>query len=89
MIRDRLVCGINREGIQKKLLAEKNLKYQKALDVALAVETAEQDTKDLKSATGTTLPKDLHYTSPLLPNNQSTSGNRRDNVSAPCYRCLG
>ena len=38
------------------------------------METAEQGTKDLKSATGTTLPKDLHYTSPYLPNNQSSSG---------------
>ena len=42
--------------------------------MALALQTAEQGTKDLKSATGTTLPKDLHYTSPHLPNSQSTSG---------------
>ena len=29
MIRDRLVCGINHEGIQKKLLAEKNSHMRK------------------------------------------------------------
>ena len=31
MLRDRLVCGINHEGIQRKLLAEKDLTYQSAL----------------------------------------------------------
>ena len=76
MIRDRLVCGINHEGIQKKLLAEKNLTYEKALEIALAMETAEQGTKDLKSAT-TTLPKDLHYTSQHPPNRQTLGGRRR------------
>ena len=80
MIRDQLVCGITHEEIQKKLLAEKNLTYEKALEVALAVEAAEQSTKDLKSATGKTLSKDLHYTSLHLPNSQSTSGEKRDNV---------
>ena len=83
MIRDWLVCGVNHERIQKKFLAKKDLTYEKALEMALAVETAEQGTKDLKSVTGTTLPKDLHYTSPHLLNNQSTSGKRRDNVSVP------
>ena len=29
MLRDRLVCGINHEGIQRKLLAEKKLTYEK------------------------------------------------------------
>ena len=31
MLRDRLVCGVNHEGIQRKLLAEKTLTYDKAL----------------------------------------------------------
>ena len=44
MIINHLVCGINHEGIQKK----KNLTHEKALEVALAMETAEQGTKDLK-----------------------------------------
>jgi len=89
MIRDRLVCGINHEGIQKKLLAEKNLTYEKALELALAMETAEQDTKELKSATSTSLPKDLHHTSSHPPTGQASRGKGRDSVPAPCYRCLG
>ena len=91
MIRDRLVCGINHEGIQKKLLAEKNLTYERALVIALALESAEQGTKDLKSAAtaATSLPKDLHYASLHPPNHQATGANKRDRMSTPCYRCLG
>ena len=91
MIRDRLVCGINHEGIQKKLLAEKNLTYERALEIALALESAEQGTKDLKSAAtaATSLPKDLHYASLHPPNRQATGGNKTDSMSTPCYRCLG
>ena len=91
MIRDRLVCRINHEGIQKKLLAEKNLTYERALEIALALESAEQGTKDLKSAAtaATSLPKDLHYAALHPPNHQAIGGNKRDSMSTPCYRCLG
>ena len=34
MIRDRLVCGINDENTQRLLLAEKELTYNKALEIA-------------------------------------------------------
>ena len=40
MIRDRLVCGINDHGIQRRLLQESNLTYQSAYDIAQAMETA-------------------------------------------------
>ena len=54
MLRDRLVCGVNYEAIQKRLLSEKDLTYEKAYSVAQAIEVAEKDTKHLKSgATGT------------------------------------
>ena len=49
MLRDRLVCEVNHDSIQRKLLAEKNLMYDKALKIALTMETAEQGTKDLKA----------------------------------------
>ena len=52
MLRDRLVCGVNHEGIQKKLLAEKDLDYAKAFSLAQAIEAAEKDTKNLKSGSG-------------------------------------
>ena len=54
MLWDRLVCGVNYEAIQKRLLSEKALTYEKALNVTQDLEVAEKDTKHFKSgATGT------------------------------------
>ena len=49
MIRDRLVCGVNHATIQPRLLAEKDLTYEKAIELAQAVEAAEKNTKILSS----------------------------------------
>ena len=49
MIRDRLVCGINDDGIQRRLLAEQDLTYKKAVELAQSLETALQNMKDLKT----------------------------------------
>ena len=54
MLRDRLVCGVRYVGIQKRLLAEKDLTYEKAYELALTMEAAERDTKDLKPDSGRT-----------------------------------
>ena len=62
MLRDRLVCGVNHDGIQWKLLTEKNIKYDKALEISLIMGTAEQGTKDLKTQEKLQGPSHLHYT---------------------------
>ena len=51
MLRNRHVCGINHLGIQKRLLAEQDLTFDKALDIAKALEMAKKDSQDLKSDT--------------------------------------
>ena len=62
MLCDRLVCGVNQSGIQKCLLAEMDLTFDKALDMAKALEVAEKDTQDLK--TDTAVPRgSCHFTS--------------------------
>lgn len=48
MIRDRLVCGINNERIQRRLLSEPDLTYEKALKLAKTAESADKDTLKLK-----------------------------------------
>ena len=54
MLRDRLVCGVNNETIQRKLLAEKDLTYERAYELALSIETAERDSSQIKKgASGT------------------------------------
>ena len=49
MIRDRLVCVINDNGIQRRLLAEQDLTYKKTVELAQSLETAMQNMKDLKT----------------------------------------
>ena len=50
MLRDRLVCGVGDQSIQKKLLAEDNLTLKKAADIALAMETAAKNAATLQGA---------------------------------------
>ncbi len=49
MLRDRLVCGINEDSIQKRLLAEPNLTYKKAVELARGLETADRNAQLLKN----------------------------------------
>ncbi|KAJ8001021.1 hypothetical protein DPEC_G00186480 [Dallia pectoralis] len=48
MLHDRLVCGIADDRIQRRLLAEPELMFEKAFKVALAMETANRDVRDLQ-----------------------------------------
>ena len=57
MLRNKLVCGINHKGIQRRLLSEKNLTYENACEIALAMEATAKDTKDLQG----TPAAQLHY----------------------------
>ena len=81
MIRDRLVCGINDTGMQKRLLAEPGLTYVKAVEIAQATETAAQSLRELRTKpdTGTSprsSPQEVHRMSPT-----------EQRTSITCYRC--
>ncbi|KAK3738182.1 hypothetical protein QZH41_019573 [Actinostola sp. cb2023] len=47
-LRDRLVCGLITETIQKRLLSEADLTLSKAMNIAVAMETAAKDTLELR-----------------------------------------
>ena len=47
MLRDRLVCGVNHQGIQRKLLSEGNISFKDAMALAQSIESAEDDAKKL------------------------------------------
>ena len=79
MLRDRIVCGINDVRIQRRLLAEPGLNLAKALELALALETADKDTLTLKGANGAS-------SQPVLTMQGKPRG--RDSTST-CYRCNG
>ena len=59
MLRDRLVCGFRDARIQKKLLAEMGLTFKKAFETAQAVETAENQAREL--ANGRSTEKLIHH----------------------------
>ncbi|XP_053372930.1 uncharacterized protein K02A2.6-like [Mercenaria mercenaria] len=46
-LRDRFVCGLRSETIQKKLLAEEELSFDQAIKISTAMEMAEKDTVSL------------------------------------------
>lgn len=49
-LRDRLVCGLNSESIQKRLLTEKDLTYHKAVELAVSMETVARESQQLSSS---------------------------------------
>ncbi len=47
------MCGINHDKIQQRLLAEKDLSYAKALELANSIEAAEKGSRDIKNSQAT------------------------------------
>uniref|UniRef100_A0A1B6L0V9 RNA-directed DNA polymerase n=1 Tax=Graphocephala atropunctata TaxID=36148 RepID=A0A1B6L0V9_9HEMI len=48
-LRDRLVCGVNNEAIQRKLLTEHSLTFTKAVELAVSMELASNELKSFHS----------------------------------------
>ena len=59
MLRDRLVCGVNEDRIQRLLLAEPTLDLKRTLEIADGMETAAENVGDLKAEMPNTL-NELH-----------------------------
>ena len=51
MLRDRLVCGISEDRIQRRLLAERELTFEKVVEIASATEMASKNLIDLSGKT--------------------------------------
>lgn len=96
MIRDRLVCGVHNEAIQSKLLAETDLTLDKAIETAVAIETAEHNTRELHQPLNSK--EDASAVQWLArPSDSNQSGGRRAAVkprtqrwrrNSRCFRCL-
>ena len=76
LIRDRLVCGIRDDALQRNLLAIAELTFEKAIEKALLHESAVQNAQMLNA------PADV-YRTPVEPRSIQ-SENRRQ---TECYRC--
>ncbi|XP_028304146.1 uncharacterized protein K02A2.6-like [Gouania willdenowi] len=81
MLRDRLVCGINDDGMQRRLLGEATLSFKKALDIAQAMETAANNSKDIQTANASAQQSAVHRL--------SNDNKGKPFKSVECYRCGG
>ena len=77
MLRDRLVCGVNDGRIQRALLQEHNLTFERALEIAQSIEAAPNDMQRLKIQPSQDQTVHRVY-SKQTPTTSSTT---------PCYRC--
>ena len=88
MIRDRLVCGVNDRALQKQLLAQTDLTYEKAVELALNAEIAAQSMREL-GGRPESAPSELR--SPQEVHKTSTSGASPAGPPSKspliCYRC--
>ena len=85
MLRDRIVCGISEPQLQRRLLAESELTYKTALEIAQSWEAAGTNTRDLQKsqASNSTVNRVVR------PEQQSKHNQGASSNSFTCSRCGG
>ena len=79
MLRDRLVCGVNEDGVQRRLLAEPTLDLKRAWKIAHGMETAAKDVRDLKGEMSNKRDCQMN----------KLHGGKHSDEYKECYRCGG
>jgi len=79
MLRDRFICGINSEQIQRKLLSEETITYQKAYKIALAFEATGRDIEEMKASGNKS--QDVHVVNTPRNGSKWNSGTRSSRFS--------
>ena len=92
MLRDRIVCRIADERWQQRLLSEKELTYESALELVLRLDGAEKQVKDLHPPQPVQvhsveqhqdLPRKVRQSAPTLPDKSKPNGSSSNR--SPCY----
>ena len=83
-LRDRFVCGLNDTSIQNKLLNASDLTFQKACEMANAMEMAGKQAKDLRSNAGA-----VQHVSRASVKSQGRPTAARSKSREKCHRCGG
>ena len=89
MLRDRLVCGINDDAIQRRLLAESGLTFARALEIAQAMEAASRNMSELQRTSTRSGNDDIHR---ITRGRRDTRGRTEEQTgkggsTAICHRC--
>ena len=82
MLRDKLVCGIADERLQRRLLVEPSLSFEKALKLAQAYESAEENAKVLQQSQTSSSTAEVHST-------RTDKSRQQPRQMTVCYRCGG
>ncbi len=90
VLRDRPVCGITDDRIQRRLLAEPKLTSKKALKVTQVIETANRDVRDLQLRLKM-LDSNVSKAAPQLPVHNVQAKHKWQSKASPatCYKCGG
>ena len=75
-LRDRFVCGVKREALQRRLLTEADLTIKRAQDIAQNMESADINAKELKADGQARFTDSVHLAT-----------TQRQEKRRPCYRC--
>ena len=91
-LRDRFVCGLNSEAVQKRLLGESGLTIAKAVEIAQNMEAAHNNAQAMKSAppVSQVVPADhanAHVVQPSQAVPQGATPTQDTNMVRVCYRC--
>ena len=78
-LRDKLVLGLRNETIVKRLLSEADLTFDRAQQIAIAMETAAHDSREVSGVNGAKADVGL---------NKMSSVNKKSFIST-CWRCKG
>ena len=91
MLRDRLVCGITRGRTQRRLLAESDLTLQMPQNLAQAIESADNNAKDLQGQRQPpmTAVRNAVTSKRGPPRGTRTHADTGRSMETPCYRCGG
>ena len=102
MLRDKLVCGVNHEAIQQKLMAQNpaELTFAKAMELAQRIEIAEKDARRVTTSKDSSQSKDtpnpnaqeVHKTRTFhrkSTKKESKKESRDRSTSISCHRCGG
>ena len=82
-LRDRLVCGLRSENIQKRLLSEADLTLARAVEIAQGMEAAHQNTQLMKGKMEGAISRVTRE------QNSTNSSDKQEQhkKKKPCYRC--
>ena len=89
MLRDQLICGINDDRMQHRLLAESGLTFKKTYKLAQAMETADHDARELQGPPPNAvnkLNKVVRAATRRSPPMGARTADHR-NPQNSCYRC--